>query len=346
MTGQRRDRDATVDTLRGMAIFTMVAADLAVSALPQPHPFWFRFYGTFAAPIFILLSGFMVSYTTERKHYPFKHFLVKGLMLITTAALLDVLVFGIYPFTTVDVLYLIAVSYPLAYFFQSLKTFPQFLLLTGIFSLTPLLQNVLGYTDYPIEIGLFSEESEPIANQTSILNHWLVDGWFPLFPWLGFSFLGVCFAKLRSFLTSFARRDILLRGGAVFAVGAVVWWFHPGKMLVRNGYSELFYPPTIGYLMVAIGLITMLFCLVDYNSSLTIYKPLQALGKTSLSIYILHYAIISYFIKNLLPDNNEAIFLGIYLVLIALLILVAYGLRSLKLRWRNCPYMIKFLIGG
>lgn len=346
MIGKKPNRDTTIDTLRGVAIFTMVGADLAASALQQPHPFWVRLYGTFAAPMFILLSGFMVSYTTKRKNYQFKHFLVRGLMLITTAALLDVLVFGNYPFTSVDVLSLIGVSYPLAYIFQRMKTFPQLLLVTGIFSLTPLLQNVLGYTDYPTDIPLFGAESEPVANQTSILNHWFVDGWFPLFPWLGFSFLGVYFAKLRQFYTSFAHSHILIRGGAVFAVGAVIWWFHPGKLLVRDGYSELFYPPTIGYILVAIGLITMLFCLSDYNSSLTIYKPLQTLGQSSLFIYILHYVIITYWIANLLPDSNLAIFLGIYLVLIALLLLVAYGLRSLKLRWRNCPYVIKFLIGG
>ncbi|NMG06317.1 heparan-alpha-glucosaminide N-acetyltransferase domain-containing protein [Brasilonema sp. UFV-L1] len=345
-TEQKYKRDFTIDTLRGIAIFTMVAANLAALALKEPHPFWFRLYGTWAAPMFILLSGFMVAYTSKKKKYNFRHFLVRGLMLLLIAVLIDTFIFRIYPFTGVDILYLIAVSSPLAYFFQNLKTFPQCAILTGIFLLTPLLQKTLGYTDYPTQLYLFTGRSETISNQTSIINHWLIDGWFPLFPWVGFSFLGVLFAKLRKFYPSFARRNILLGGGAIFFVGSIVWWFYPGKLLTRGGYSELFYPPTIGYIMVAIGLMTMLFYLVDTNPSLNIYKPLQVLGQSSLFIYILHNAIIAYVIPNLGLKNDIFKFFSIYIVLASLLILIAYGLRAVKKRWRNSPYVIRFIIGG
>lgn len=342
---QKYRRDTTIDTLRGLAILTMVAANLAATVLQEPHPFWFRLYGTWAAPMFVLLSGFMIAYTSEKKNYNFQHFLIRSLMLLVIAALLDMM-WEVYPFTTFDILYLIAISSLLAYFFQKLKTFPQFAVVTSIFMVTPFLQQAFGYTNYPTEFDLFTGESETIPNQTNILNHWFVDGWFPLFPWMGFSFLGVLFAKLRKFYTTFAQRNILLGGAAIFIIGTTIWWFHPGQLLTRHGYSELFYPPTIGYIMVAIGIITMLFCLVDTNPSISIYKPLEVLGQSSLFIYILHYAIIIYIMSNLLPKIDIFTFFGIYTVFASLLIIIAYGLKAIKKRWKNCPYLIKFFIGG
>ncbi len=45
-------RDKKIDILRGLAIFTMIAANISPYVLIEPHPFWFRLYGSFAAPLF------------------------------------------------------------------------------------------------------------------------------------------------------------------------------------------------------------------------------------------------------------------------------------------------------
>src|SRR5260370_22227198 len=57
-------RDVTIDVLRGLAIVTMVAANLAASALAKPHPFWFRLYGSFATPPVVRFAGAIHAYTT------------------------------------------------------------------------------------------------------------------------------------------------------------------------------------------------------------------------------------------------------------------------------------------
>ena len=49
------DRDIAIDIVRGLAIFTMVAANMAAYVLAEPHPFGLRLYGTFAAPLFLSL---------------------------------------------------------------------------------------------------------------------------------------------------------------------------------------------------------------------------------------------------------------------------------------------------
>ena len=50
-------RLAAIDLLRGLAIVMMVAANAAAVILRGPHPFGFRLFGSFAAPIFVTLAG-------------------------------------------------------------------------------------------------------------------------------------------------------------------------------------------------------------------------------------------------------------------------------------------------
>lgn len=344
-----QSRDITIDTLRGLAIFTMVAANMAAEVLAEPHPFWFRFYGTFAAPLFILISGMMVTLTTQTKGHTLKYFLVRGMMIMIVGALVDVLIWKIYPFTSVDVLYLIGISIPLAYLFLHLNPLSRWVIVISIFVVTPVLQKILGYTDYPTEFYLWGEQTVMVANQTNILNHWFIDGWFPLFPWLGFSLLGVNLALLRrkaQSYTTFEKSAIFLIGISILVFGSIIWRFYPGSLLIREGYSELFYPPTIGYVMSSIGLIVILFSIVDRSPSVTIYKPLQALGRSALFMYILHLAIIEYIIAPIWSEKNLPTFLLIYIVLSFSLIVIAYGLGVLKTKWRKQPFLIRFLLGS
>jgi uncharacterized membrane protein len=298
-----RNRDTTVDALRGLAVFTMVAANLAASVLIEPHPFWLRLYGSFAAPLFVLFSGMMVAFTSRTKHFELEHFMARGVLLVAVGALVDVLIWGIYPFTSVDVLYLISVSLPLAYLSLRLKTPFRWAVVVAIFFAAPLLQNLFGYTDYPTEfyLGEWGVQAVRVRNQTRILSHWVVDGWFPLFPWLGFSLLGVNLGETRwgGELPQPARRRLVFPlGVGVLALGGVTWRLYPGSLLVRDGYSELFYPPTPGYVLTAIGVILLLLALVDWRPTLIAYGPLRALGEAALLMYVLHLALIEYVIAN------------------------------------------------
>jgi uncharacterized membrane protein len=345
------DRDRTIDTLRGLAIFTMAASNMAASVAAQPHPFGLRLYGSFAAPLFILLSGMMVALTAQTKGYAWKHFLVRGTMIMMAGVFVDVVIWnGLCPFVDVDILYLIGLSVPLAFLSQRLGTSSQLIIVVLIFSLTPLLQKILGYTEYVNPISLWGEQTNtvPVKTQTSIFNHWIVDGWFPIFPWLGFSFLGVKFAYQRwnyQTFNTFGRKSILLLGLGILAFGSAIWWFYPGNLLIREEASELFYPPTIGYIITAIGLILTLFYIVDRKPSLFIYTPLRALGESSLFMYLIHIPLIEYVISPLWSKQKIQGYLLIYLAVLVFLILIAYGVRALKKRWKDRPFVIQFLLG-
>jgi peptidoglycan/LPS O-acetylase OafA/YrhL len=217
--------------------------------------------------------------------------------------------------------------------------------------LTPFFQKILGYTEYVNPIYLWGQQIKtvPVKTQTSIFNHWIVDGWFPIFPWLGFSLLGVNFAHHRwkdRTSDTFGKKSILLLGLVILTLGSVIWWLYPGSLLTREEASELFYPPTVGYIITTIGLILTLFYIVDRKPSLFIYKPLRALGESSLFMYMIHIPLIEYVISPIWSKQNVQAFLLIYIGLSVFLILVAYGLRVLKAKWNKRPFIIRFLLGG
>lgn len=342
-------RDVTVDVLRGLAIVMMVAANMAASALEEPHPLWFRLYGSFAAPLFVLLSGMMVGYTTRRKGYGLGHFVARGAVVMAIAALLELAIWKFYPFMSVDVLYLIAVSLPLAHLATRLGPRTRWALIAAIFVLTPLLQQALGYADYPTEVALSDRPSEMDVEATSVFNHWLLDGWFPLFPWLGFALLGVALAelRLRRRLADWGWRAKRLRVGAlVLASGALIWWLYPGDLMTRAGYSELFYPPTPGFILTAAGVAIVLLAMIDGNPGLALFRPLRVLGESALPLYLMHIVLIKYLIEPAWSEETLDIFFVLYASVMLGLLLVAYAGRELRARWRRPPLPLKILLGS
>jgi uncharacterized membrane protein YeiB len=137
----------------------------------------------------------------------------------------------------------------------------------------------------------------------------------------------------------------LFLGLGTLLVGAIVWCVYPGNLFTREGYSEMFYPVTIGFLLTSIGLIITLFALVDRKPNLLIYKPLQTLGAVALFSYILHEIIISYVFCPNLANASFSVYFISYVVLLAAVMAAAYGLKALKGRWTKRPFLVRFFIG-
>ena len=342
-------RDVTVDILRGFAIFTMDAANLAPIALLEPHPFLFRFYGTFAAPIFITLAGMMVVHTTRKKGYGFGYFLIRGLGLIVVGALIEIIGTLTYPFMIVDVLYLIGLSLPIVYAFQFCSKATRWFFMICLFLMTPLLQKMLGYTSYPTSYYLWGAPIVNVPDPTSVLNHWIIDGFFPIFPWLGFALFGSNLGDLRwgkKTGISFGHGQATLWGVCILVVGSILWMLYPGSLLVRAGYSELFYPPTLGYITTTLGLILLLFSLVDRDPATFLFAPFRLLGESSLALYVLHLILIHWVFALLMVPEPFGWFVFAYIVLMSLLFAAAYCLRYLKTQWKDRPVICRFLLSG
>ncbi|HAJ57606.1 MAG TPA: hypothetical protein DCL35_07560 [Candidatus Omnitrophica bacterium] len=341
------DRDHVIDVLRGLAIFTMVAANMAASVLAPPHPFWFRLYGSFAAPLFIFISGMMIAIVAAKRAHGLKYYFARGVMVILCGVFVDVFIWRIYPFMSVDVLYLIGLSLPFAYLFMRFKGLSAWAAVVLVFLAAPLLRNTLGYTAYPLEIRFMEGPANIVENAAAVAKHWVIDGWFPVFPWIGFSLLGVIAADLRGRSgNSFGKAGILFFGLAVLALGVIIWRFFPAAHMVRKGYSELFYPADTGYSVAAIGLIIVLFSAVDLKASLLAFKPLQALGESALFMYIFHLLLIRYCISPTWHGQGIEAFWAIYVILSFVLVLIAYELKAVKVKWKNKPFVVQFLLGG
>lgn len=299
----------------------MIGANMIPKLLSGTPSVFFRLYGSFAAPTFIFLSGMMVSFNAMKGKYSAAYFCKRTLLLFITGALVDIFITGIYPFMTFDVLYLIGVSMLLTFLFKKLKTGFQYILIIIIFAAAPLLQSVIGYQQIPVEIPVYMAEKNISVTLGTILRQWLVDGWFPLFPWLGFAFLGSIAADFRLKYKSFSNIITLFIIFILLLPGEILWIKNPGEMFIRNGYSELFYPPVTGFILTSIGIILFLFYIIDLKNDLNIYKPFSLLGKWSLQIYVIHLIIISLLGKITGPQSTGIfllIYAGITILLLAL----------------------------
>ncbi|MBK6835740.1 MAG: DUF1624 domain-containing protein [Bacteroidetes bacterium] len=257
-----KQRDNTIDILRGLAIFTMVAANMSADNYADPHPYWFRIFGSFAAPTFVFLAGLMVSYTSFHKAHPFGYYLKRGIAIICIAACIDMLLWGAVPFSTFDVLYIIGLSLPIGKLFYSLNKVVQFSIIAILFALTPILQSKFGYIEAPVEPELKLFMSNGFQGAI-VWKQFLIDGWFPLFPWLGVSMLGMLVGKYRC-ETEIKKANATygIFGLIVFLAGIVSWIIINPKLMEREGYSELFYPPTLMFLWLSLA--ELFYCLAQF----------------------------------------------------------------------------------
>jgi uncharacterized membrane protein len=315
-----RARSHAVDALRGAAIVSMFAANLAGPCLAPPHPLWLRIYGSFAAPTFVLLAGMMTS--MGARPAPFGRLLKRSLLLVALAVGIDVLCWGIDPFETFDVLYLLGMALPLAGLCVRLELWWHACLALGILLITPWLRQRLGYG--PLL-------PEHLAYPWPIWRRVLVDGWFPIFPWLGVALLGSALGRFKP-LAGDRRRWLAPVGAALCVSGLVGWWMAPPPILTRMGYSELFYPPSPQYLALALGSVLLMlaaFAALERRFSLA---WLAVLGRSSLLLYVVHVALIAFVLDEWFEGQRLPEYLALYGIMATLLGLLAWTTQKSR-RW-------------
>ncbi|HEU4717289.1 MAG TPA: heparan-alpha-glucosaminide N-acetyltransferase domain-containing protein [Bacteroidia bacterium] len=335
-----------IDIFRGFAIFTMLCANSAAESLAAPHSFLVRIYGSFAAPVFVFLAGFMVA-LGGRKH-PASYFVRRGLEIILTGALIDLFIWRILPFTTFDVLYLTGFGICLGGFFTKLELPAKIALTVLLLAAGPVLQLLFYYEPGVHEFDLtqgFSSLSFP-AGWHWWIKSWLFDGWFPVFPWLGLFFAGSLVATNGTVILR--KRALFFILGFLLFCGGIAWLYFHRPIEEREGYSELFYPPGLAYLAAACGVILCGLSLLPYLNSHPFFRPLRWLGSCSLFIYILHSALIYFVLDNYFTELSLKNFLLMYLVFAVVNIACAGILFQLKQQdgWKKVPKVLRFIFGG
>lgn len=351
-----KKRDKSIDTLRGFAIMIMLFANLIGHIAPvDTHPVWTRYFNSIAAPLFILLVGYMIAYTSELKGHTLIYYLKRGGLMLVTAALIDMLCWQTIPFITYDVLYLIGFSIPVVYLYHKLSIPYKLLIFSVIIICTPLLQSVFGYTDFPGEMSLTGELTLKVKNPTPVLNHFLIDGWFPIFPWLAFSFLGSLLKDLESKSQLLFSNTMLILFAVTTLIGYL--WFSrvdfSNVITDRNGYTELFYPATLSFMFMVISFILLVWNIVKRIEGRSFLFPAEVFGNVSLFIYILHTVLISMIVDTMFYDSVTDTITGnfttavlFYFLLLLVCFIPALLLRWIKKKYKIQNYFFRFYFGG
>lgn len=317
--GRAQPRSQAFDALRGVAIITMFAANLAGPCLRPPHPLWLRIYGSFAAPTFILLAGMLTSLGSRPA--PLARLLKRSLLLVLLAAGIDVWCWGISPFETFDVLYLLGLALPIAGLCGRLNVWLHALVAVGIVAATPWLHRLLGYG--PLL-------PDHLAYPWPAWRRLLVDGWFPIFPWLGVALLGALAGRLE-LLGAIQRRWLAPLGTLLAAAGGAGWLVAPPTLVTRAGYSELFYPASPQYLALALGAVLLTLALFDRLEGRSPLARLAVLGRASLVLYVAHVALIAFVLDEWFKSQAMPTFLGLY----GAMTLGSWGIAWLLSRYRS-----------
>lgn len=343
-----------VDTLRGLAIILMVPANLA-PYLSEPHSMWFRILGSFAAPAFIMLSAGMIILRGEK--HSFSYYLKRGGIVVGVGVLLDTLLWNIFPFTSFDVLYPIGLAMPLLYLLRKLES-RELLYISVILILgTYVLQAIFGYHAEALEV-YFDDMWMPSVGR--LLQSWFIDGWFPIFPWLGYAFIGALFFRTL-FAEGIGISHHFVTLGILLTVIGFILLFAPipfirniadGSILeTRGGYSEIFYPPTFAYIFTSIGIVVLSSTMLRRMRFNPTHSVLGFYGRHSMMVYILHQVlganvllpiIESYGVETI---DSGPIFTAANLAVLAAIAAICYGIEQIKQRRHPKSTIAQVLFG-
>jgi uncharacterized protein len=335
--GTERIRLPEIDFLRSLAIVIMIYANSFPYAANFEPPEVLRLFMSLAAPLFIFLSGF----TSTLEHSQSKSNITTVCALVLSACFIDLVIWKIIPLYTFDVLYCIAATL----FINSIVIYTNKQQIALII-LTLIIYSFLHFT-FPYNsdiIELTIEESDyikiPIAFKQAIFT-----GWFPLFPWMAFGFMGRLYGMNRDKVDALLFK---LRTTLLICLSVAVLLSHNDlQSPMRMGYIEVFYPPSAFYLLIAFLWIAFLLSFKNRLSQLKPYNFLLTIGKSSLLIYIIHAAINHYILE---PKKIRLSFLR-YTILITFLILIFHILATLNQNFKkhkiymSCPILIRKIFG-
>jgi len=326
-----------INVLKSLAIILMVFANSATYFFSSEVNVFFRIISSLAAPLFIFLAGANLSFSNEAR---FEKFLIRGAYLFVTAACIDVLIWRIVPFATFDVLYLISFGIIICGIlrFGNLSDFA--------FGTAFILAAYLVQSNYRFKIEEFRLFEKDLFSSISIssnLKRALVDGWFPILPWIGFMFLG---RWAMSIVNNFDKR--VMTFSFICFVSTFFLLAYSSLNSIRNNYIEIFYPVNGLFVLLALSFlfsaISVTYLLCERISFKLESKYL--FGRTSLSVYIIHCFFISS-LGEIFPIREEFGFYLFCLLQFALFYVYSWcnELFYVKRIISNLPTPVKTILG-
>jgi hypothetical protein len=321
-------RDHFIDFLRAVAILLMFFAHLLphFTATGLDTIFALRLVSSFPAPLFLLLTGLNFS-----ENQGLKNVLYKSLVFLGVGAFMDVVIWGIIPFYSFDVFYVIGLGYLLLYFYSKWRLFWQISALCSIVLVALFLQvnyqkNIPEVTFSQLDAYKFKE----------VLQNLIFNGWFPLFPWLLFILLGFT-CKQYQLLQRFKNAFSFLIGLVILFIS--IYFLSESALFQPDFAVELFYPAQWVYLLFALSFIHVLWFFKPLMKQHKFLVGLQSFGSYSLLLYVLHLAALHIFSEqiDIFIQYNMNPFLQLALAFIVLVVLMLCYLQVI-LWFKSIPF--------
>ena len=331
----------SIDIIRGFAILIMIFAN----SYPYLYPFDYcpkllRLLFSSAAPVFIFLSGVSLRLAQENGK-EIKSLILRAFQILFFAIIIDILIWSISPFITMDVLYLISYSLLLTIFLISFSDKIKFIAAIVIVIFTIVTNNYYNFELNEIPLGRFFSINSLFLS----LHHVFIDGWFPVFPWTGFTILGYLICKNRLAISKYS--NFMFLSGIAFILGFSLLYNLAlvNSNPIRDGYTEIFYPVSIPFLFYVFGLFLLITSLFNFN--LKGFSLIRLLGKFSLPIYFIHIFLIKLYIPFFFQSAehfNGFIFLSGIFTLYLIIFVCVFLIKSLATKIKK-NRLAAFLIG-
>ena len=289
-------RIAILDYLRAFAILIMIFANASpycffgVRIIPA-----IRIIFSIAAPIFIFLLGYTFALNNERRPNRNRQ-RMRSIQILSIAVIIDLIVWRITPFRTIDVLYLIGfTSFFLTYIekIKSINILAIFVLI--ILAIHIYFRDTINYRFDNNDSAINHIESYKVYFFDS-LKRFIFDGWFPVFPWLSIALVG----HITFFVKPTINNQRLYGAFSLFSTIVFCLLFDFKNIQEpRNGYLEIFYPVSIALIFFILAICSAIALLLSVNltNAYSRFIYLQVIGQYSLFVYLLHTVIISWIFK-------------------------------------------------
>lgn len=324
-------RVISIDVLRGFALIGMVMVHFMIffgneaSVDTWPYFFFNHVLGDWGAACFLMLMG-MSQVISKKKNTDntllFKKALLRGIYLFLVGLLMLAFAWGPGQIWQWDILTLMGFATIVLFFCRFLPSW-SIISLSGILMVvTPWIR---GSTDFVstwgnkfVQVPVISrylpgilidpaKDYEVIWSPVKIMKGFLLDGEFPVLPWIIFPLIGfvigrrLAAGKLKGDLTFLAASGAVLAGSGITV--ALMGRSHPPESIVMGFITPLsFYPDSFSMVLFQLGMAVIVFCALYYCYDVLkkdrALSPLQRVytrtSTFSLTFYFLHYQLIGW----------------------------------------------------
>ena len=306
--------------------------------------FFTRWISNICAPGFALLMGMSMSFSLTNKgrningYNIILFFIKRGFVLIILQQLLDlpVILFNLdtldsWPLFRGGILYALGVSLIFSSLFINVKPFVNICIGVGVVFINYFITSIF----------LTNSSSNTIFNILFVpgVNNWVSIN-YPALPWVGITIIGLGIGKI--FLENNKNSNLFyLKAGIIFILIFVFLRYinygdydHKNLEGIVNYLAVIKYPPSLGFIILNIGLLSLLFWIISEIEKSKYLQPLIVFGQSSLFFYFAHmyvFILLSKLVSDALPLTM------MYLLwLVGLLLLFPLCKYYLKFKSRQC----------